>query len=410
LIVAAKWWPLSARMGAALLRAGCRLNAHCPAGHPLRLLSGLERVSQYSGVRSLQSLSLAIELAAPDFIVPCDDGVVAQLHAIHRAEPAMRDVIERSIGDPDGFATVGSRFKLLSAARHLGIPIPETRQVLAKEDLVSWYNGVAPAGVLKVDGESGGNGVWMCGSFEESLAAWHEAKTPQSIATAWKRLAIDADPLALWTRKGLGREVSIQRVIHGRPANSMMVCRGGKVLSQVSVVVLASEGPTGASTIVQRLRDGRMECAAVQLAARLGLTGFYGLDFMIETETGTPYLIEMNPRCTQLGHIEFSDQSSLAATFSANVRGETRPAARRPVASDTIALYPQALEALGDGSRYGKSSYLDVPWDDPQLAEEIKLGPWPQRRLRARLYHSLKPAVRPACVEYEAFGSNVAAG
>ncbi len=410
LIVAAKWWPLSARLASALVRHGCRVTALCPAGHPLTHLSTLDGIRRYGGIRSLSSLSRAIKATQPHIVVPCDDGVVAQLHALHRREPALREVIQRSLGSPQSFPVVSSRYRLLTTALGLGIAVPETRQAESTEDLVHWHQNMAQAGILKLDGESGGNGVRICGSLRESLAAWQDARRPLGFATAWKRLAVDGDPLALWTPEGRVREITIQRIIHGRPANSMLACRNGRVLSQISVVVLASDGPTGASTIVQRIRDDRMERAANLLAARLQLTGFYGLDFMIEASTGTPYLIEMNPRCTQLGHLEFADQGSLAGAFSADLRGEPPSPAQRPIPAGPIALYPQSLHALSNGSRFRNNSYLDVPWEEPGIADEFKLGPLPHRRWPARLYHSVKPLRRQAGMEYEDFAVTFDAG
>jgi hypothetical protein len=341
-----------------------------------------------------------INAERPDIIVPCDDGVVAQLHALHATEPAAREVIERSLGAPRSFSVVASRYRLLDTACKLGIAVPETRRIHGPEDLAAWHKSVAP-GVLKIDGKSAGNGVRMCFSIDESLAAWREFIVPRGFATALKRLLIDGDTVAMWARQGGLCEITMQRLIEGRPANAMLACRSGEVLSMVSVAVLAAESRTGASTIVQRIRDTRMEQAARLLAAHLQLTGFYGLDFMIETATGTPYLIEVNPRCTQLGHLEFADQGSLAAAFSAEMKGVPRPPPGRAVPGEIIAFYPQALETLRSGSGYDGLCYLDVPWDEPQLAAELKLRPTPQRRWLARMYHSIRPVKWPASVEYE---------
>jgi hypothetical protein len=401
LIAAARWWPLSARLASALMRHGCRVSALCPAGHPLLHISGLARIRRYSGWRSLACLRSAIEAERPDIIVPCDDGVIAQLHALHAAEPAVREVIERSLGAPESFAVVASRYRLLYAARELGIAVPETRRILRPADLAAWHEHVAPAGVLKVDGKSGGNGVRMCFSIGESMAAWREFIAPRRFATALKRLLIDGETVAMWARRGDSCEITMQRLVDGRPANAMLACRGGEVLSMVSVAVLHAESRTGASTIVQRIRDARMERAAKLLAAHLRLTGFYGLDFMIETGSGTPYLIELNPRCTQLGHLEFADQGSLAAAFSAATGGPSRAPPVRAIPGETVAFYPQALQTLNGGSRYAGRCYLDMPRDEPQLAAELKLKPPPQRRVLARIYHSMRRVNPPAGVEYE---------
>jgi hypothetical protein len=404
LIVAAKWWHLSARLAAALRSQGCSVSALCPHGHPLAHVRGLEAVYRYSGIKSLASLSRAIEASQPDILVPCDDGVVAQLHALHQGSAPLRDLIERSLGHPDSFSVVSSRYRLLATAAELGIAVAETRRLPAPADLAPWREAIGPSGVIKADGESGGNGVRMCSSPDESRTAWKELRAPISFAATLKRLAIDCDPLAFWRRENLIKpEITGQRIIRGRPANCMAACLNGRVLSVMSVAVLVTDGPTGASMIVRRVREERMELAARRLAERLGMSGFFGLDFIVEDGTDTPILIEMNPRATQLGHLEFADQPSLAAAFSAAWRGETPRTAQKPVPSDTIGLFPQARRAVT--SRHHDSSYLDVPSDEPALEAELERDPWPQRRWMARAYHALRPIQQSSLVEYEALAT-----
>jgi hypothetical protein len=229
-----------------------------------------------------------------------------------------------------------------------------------------------------------------------------ELTAQPGLAAACKRLLVNRDPLALW--KHYNREtpqVTIQRIIRGCPANSMLACRNGELLSVVSVAVLAADGPTGAATVIKRIDNAAMERAAKLLASRLRLTGFYGLDFMIDSESAAPYLIEMNPRCTQLGHLRFGAAPSVVDAFTAELRGERPSAAGDPLPLDTVAFFPQALNALNEDSRAACGSYLDVPWDEPQLIAELKKkDAWPERRWAARLYHALKPVEPTRCVEY----------
>jgi len=402
LIVAAKWWALSARMAAALHRHGCRVSAICPAGHPLTLVSGMRRIYHYGGVFSLTSLRRAIEDCRPDVIIPCDDGVVAQLHALHELDSSLRPLIEHSLGSPDSFGIVQNRFRFLDMARELGIRVPKTRRIEGGEDLAAWHAEVSSTAVLKVDGESGGNGVRIVHSLDESRAATEELRRPCGPATAWKRLAIDGDPLALWLRHWhRRREVTAQEFIVGRPANSMLACWRGELLSLVSVLVVAAEGPTGAATIVRVIHDESMAKAAQRVSNRLQLTGFYGLDFIMESASGLPYLIEMNPRCTQLGHQEFAGVGSLAGAFSAVLRGEPRPPPRYPIGSDLIALFPQALAAGEACRRYIEASYHDVPSDEPALAAELLKKVRPHRQWTARLYHAVNPRNRAQPAVFE---------
>jgi ATP-grasp domain len=403
LLVAAKWWPLSARLALALIRHGCKVQAVCPAGHPLTHVSGIRRIYRLGGLSSLSALRRALLECRPDLVIPCDDGVVSQLHEIHEVEPSLRSLIEYSLGPRESYPVVESRYRFLSMALELGLRIPRMRAVSKADDLAAWHADIASTAVVKIDGESGGNGVRISHSLDESLAAWRKLSAPRRLATAWKRLAIDRDPLAFWLRRRYRvPEVSVQEFIPGRPANSMVVCWRGELLSIVSVVVVAAEGPTGAATIVRVIQDERMTNAARLVVSRLMLSGFYGLDFIIESGTGVPFLIEMNARCTQLGHIEFAGQGCLAGALAAVLRGEPGPDVRSPVLNDTIALFPQALAAGEPCRPYLEASFHDVPSEEPGLVDELMLKSWPQRRWAARIYHAFKPLQRAEAVLFEA--------
>jgi hypothetical protein len=389
-------------MAAALLKHGCRVSVLCPARHPLTYVAGIERFYRYGRAFSLSQLRKALLDLQPNVVVPCDDGVVAQLHALHREQPSLRPLIERSLGSPQGFSLLDSRFSLIEAAFESGIRVPKTVTIEKENDLVKWHAAGRTRTVLKVDGECGGNGVRITRSLAESKEAREQFRTSRSASIAFKRAMIDLDPIAVWQhgrRKQLG--ITAQEFIEGRPANSMLVCWRGELLAMISVIVVSAEGATGAATIVRRVRNDEMRMAAKLLALRFGLTGFYGLDFMIESATGRPYLIEMNPRCTQLGHIEFADQGSLAGIYAAALRGEQRPVARNPVSQETIALFPQALGAGEACAPYIRASYHDVPLEEPQLRHELMLGAWPFRRLMGRLYQALRPMRRAEPMIFE---------
>jgi carbamoylphosphate synthase large subunit len=390
LVIAAKWWPLSARLSMALKRHGCDVAVLCPDGHPLNTVSGIAQRYRYRGMSSLASLRHAIAAATPDMLVPCDDGVVAQLHALHDLEPSMRPLIERSLGPPASYPVVRSRTRLLSLAKSLGVKVPRTEQAASAEELGDQCRQFSFKVVVKVDGESGGNGVRMCTSIDDATDAWRAMSRPLKVTTAWKRLIIDRDPLTLWQQRQKRKpEVSIQEFIRGRPANCMMVCRRGHVLSVVAVMVVVAEGSVGASTVVRIVQNPQMTRAAELLAAHLQLSGFFGLDFMID-EAGEAHLIEMNPRCTQLGHFELPDRGSLAGVFSADLRGEALRV-DRPIQSSVIALFPQALAGGPACSPYIAQSYHDVPTEESALVDELSLPSWPQRQWTSKLYHRFFP-------------------
>jgi hypothetical protein len=135
----------------------------------------------------------------------------------------------------------------------------------------------------------------------------------------------------------------------------------------------------------------------------LKLTGFCGLDFMVEAGTGAFHLIEMNPRCTQLGHLAAGREHDLAGVLFAKLAGRCRPPAAAPIRNKVIAFFPQA-DAWTPRSPFLHSGHHDVPWQQPDLMREISREPWPDRQWRARLYHWVNPSPYVPAMEFEATG------
>jgi hypothetical protein len=392
LIGATTWWQLSARMAMALLRQGCRVVAVCPPGHPLRFVSGIDDVYLYGSIDSIGSLKTAILQSKPDIIVPCDDGVVWQLHALHANSPELREMIEDSLGPAEMYETISSRGDLLNTAAALGIRIPLTTELRSKDDVSKW---TLPSGVLKLDGSWGGTGVEIADSPSAIAEAYEKLSRPKGAGFSWKRFLVNRDPLALWSWRNAGKpRITIQQFIPGRPANAMFACWKGEVIALVAVEVLNSQGATGSATVVQIIQHKEIMEAACKLAKRLSLNGFHGLDFILEKDTNDAYLIELNPRCTQLGHLRLAVQGDLAGAFTCRFREEEPSSPQDPIKGDKIAFFPQAF-LLNPKNPYLASGHHDVPWEEPALLRELLQGPWPDRQWPARVYHFFRPPKRP---------------
>ena len=81
---------------------------------------------------------------------------------------------------------------------------------------------------------------------------------------------------------------------------------------------------------------------------------------------GNAYLIEINPRSTQVGHLALGPGKNIPASLYAAVSGEMVEESSAVTEKDTIALFPQ--EWLRDpSSTFLQSAYHDVPWDKPDL-------------------------------------------
>ena len=392
LLMASNWWPLSARLAIALRRHGCSVAALCPPGHPLRYVTNLSEIFPYRRVGSLASLLSAIRRSEPDAVVPCDDRCVAQLYELHRLQPNLRELIERSLGRASGFTVAASRGQLLELAGSLGIRVPQTLAIASAQHAAECFAGFAPAAALKVDGTYGGEGVRIVHSPGEAATAYARLSGgPCSrLGTVLKRMVVNREPLALWSWSQQARPaMTLQRFVPGTPANIMAACWEGRILAEVSVTAVSCQGATGAANVVRVIQHPQMSRAATLLAARLGLSGFFGLDFMLERATGTAWLIELNPRCTQLGHLPLTSRGDLAGAWVDALTGHRTGTATPFPGAQTIAFFPQA-QRWGATNEFLRSVHHDVPWEEKRLLEELLLEPWPERQWSSRLYHRFR--------------------
>jgi hypothetical protein len=380
------------RLAVALVKAGIAVSAVCPIPrHPLLKVRGVRQTLPYSGLRPLDSLSSAIEAIKPEIVIPCDDRGVGHLHELHsRARgrgAAGHDtaaLIERSLGPPESYPVVSGRFDILRLARQHGLPVPEMSLVRTAEDLDRWHAGHKFPWVLKADGTSGGRGVWIVHSVGEAERSLVKMTQRIGAAQAVKRLVVNRD--SFWLRPWWNcskPSVIVQSYVRGRPANCAFFCRRGRVLAGLGVEVVSTRGPTGPATIVRLVNSETMTRCADRIASALGLTGFYGLDFVIDEDTGEPCLIEMNPRSTPLCHMQLGGKRDLIGALSAQLSdrppGETEPV----ITGDMIAYFPQAWQ---DRSEFLGSSFHDVPWEEPDLIREL-LQPWPDRTFLVRAFN-----------------------
>jgi predicted ATP-grasp superfamily ATP-dependent carboligase len=333
--------------------------------------------------------------------VPCDDGVVWQLHELHDIHNELRPLIEHSLGAREAYPNIRSRGQFLKIAADIGIRVPRTRTVAAEEELNDW-DLEAPA-VLKLDGTWGGEGVKIVQSRSAAMEAFRSMSRPMSAETALKRRLVNCDPIALWTwqRREIPR-VTIQEFIPGRPANAMFACWKGEVLGIVSVEAISTQGATGAATVVRIVQNAEIERAARLLAGEFRLSGFHGLDFILDQQSGAAYLIELNPRSTQLGHLQVNSQIDLAGAISRKLWNDREPKPAElecPVRGDTLAFFPQAFN-WNPKSPYLRCGYHDVPWEEPALVRELLRKSWPERQWLNRLYHFFRPPKREGEVKF----------
>jgi hypothetical protein len=380
LLVATTNWVPTARLAVALAGAGFRVEALCPAQHPVGETQAASRRHNYQGLTPLRSLVRAIVVAKPDLVVPGDDLAARHLHELYfRRESYSRDagkigaLIERSLGSAKSFAIAQSRAAFMDIAREEGIRVPTTGVVEVAADIRTCLEKVGLPAVLKADGTSGGEGVRTARTAEEAQRAFRKLHAPPLVARAIKRALIDRDTTLL-SRSLLRRHplISVQSFVAGHEATSTIVCWKGSVLASLHFEVLRKCNAAGHATVVRLIENAEMSSAVEKVVRRMGLSGVCGFDFMLEGGTGHAYLIEMNPRATQVGHITLGAGHDLPGALYSAVSGHPSRVAPAVTESDTIALFPHEW-ARDPQSEFLRTGYHDVPWDTPKLVHTCVL-------------------------------------
>ena len=381
LIAATERWYPTARLGMALADAGCNVEAVCPAGHPLEKTSSVRQAHSYHGLTPLMSFVHAIQATKPELIVPADDLATRHLHQLH--DRARRDqnggmnlceLIERSLGAPESFPVVFSRSGFMVLAREEGLRVPQTEVINDNVDLKNWIARVGLPTVLKANGTSGGDGVRVVRTLEEAERAFRKLQAPPLLARAFKRAFVNRDQTLVWPSLLRRRSiVNAQEFVAGHEATSAIACWNGTVLASLHFEVVKKVDSAGHATVLRTIENAEMSAAAEKVARRLKLSGFHGLDFMLAANTGDAYLIEINPRTTQVGHLTLGPGRDLPAALYAALTGESIQHAPKVTESDTIALFPQEWRR-DPASTYLRSGYHDIPWQEPELVRDCIHG------------------------------------
>jgi acetyl/propionyl-CoA carboxylase alpha subunit len=280
-----------------------------------------------------------------------------------RSTAWVRELIERSLGAPESFPVVCARTAFAELAQDLGIRVPHTEIIANHSDLERWVARMGLPTVLKANGTSGGYGVRIVQTMDEAERAFRKLQAPPSLRQAF----LSRDRTLIWPC--LKREqpvMNAQRFVVGREVTSTIACWKGTVIGALHFEVVNKLYSTGPASVLRLIENPEMLTAAERVVCQLKLSGIHGFDFILEAQTGNLFLIEINARATQVGHLALGPGRDLPAALCAAVSGVAVQAAPRVTENDTIALFPQ--EWMRDpGSKFLQSSYHDVPWTEPGL-------------------------------------------
>jgi carbamoylphosphate synthase large subunit len=362
----------------AFAKLGCNVDAICTDPHPLRITNVVRHTFTYQALSPLDSLLRAIDSSHPDLIVPGDDLTNKNLQDLYYSQQKTNgeagsricELIERSIGSPESFPIVIARASFMELARQEGIRVPKTAVLADARDLEAWASLMGFPMVLKADGSSSGEGVRIAYTLTEAKRALRALQAPPQLIRVAKRVLIDRD--GTWIRPALERRHSVvnaQEFVTGRDATSLVACWKGEVLAALHFEVINKQYERGPSSVLRLIENEEIADVTKKAARRLNISGLHGFDFLLEKATEKPYLIEMNPRPTQVGHLALGPGRDLIAALNAAVSGKPIPKTRQVTDNPTIALFPQEW-SRDPQSAFLNSAYHDIPWEEPDLIRD----------------------------------------
>lgn len=365
MVVVVEKWELSARMCAELRRTGFTVAALCPAFHMMRRAKTADETFAFSRLMPHLTLTRAITRWQPAFLICVDDVAVRIVQGLHdrlarsplKMAKLLVALIRRSLGDCRWYGLT-DKSAIMSIAPALGIRCPPSVEIA---DRAAFSRELAAANfpvVLKLDRTTGGAGVRIARTREEAWTAYLELD-----AMRWKVLVVDRLRSASSRRRDskLAPRVMIQQYLEGRPASRAVLCWQGAVLGGLSVEAAEVSREAGPATVVRMIDHPEMEAAARRLSGRLGLSGFCGYDFVIDS-SGRAFLLELNPRITPTCHLNW--RVDLIGLLFSQLTGRPGRSRQAYDVDENIALFPHEW-LRNPASPHLASRSHDVPWHEP---------------------------------------------
>jgi ATP-grasp domain len=393
-------WFSSARLPRYLSGAGFRLIAICTQASPLRQVRHFEHRAVIAPEELRSTLEEVTRRFQPELIVSADEGAIYAVHALRRqyAEaPATMSaqlgrLLRRSLGDPARQDWLLSKQHINEIADGLGIAVPRQRVVTLPWEADAFAREVGYPIVLKKENTHGGMGVLLCRDAAETVTNVFRLRAGGYHQRGIARYGVGAvahlPPVRSLLATRRGRALIAQEYVQGSPAFRTFVAHEGRMLAGFCAIAeRVDPAPFGSSTVVRFVENPDMARAAAALAQAVGLTGFAGVDFILEARTGRAVLLELNARVTPTTHLGSLLGTDLCATLLAELTGDgaiaSAPPAKLGPAPQKAALFPSEL-MRDAASEYLHSAYHDIPEDEPELIAAWRARlPQTARRLRS---------------------------
>ncbi len=136
-------------------------------------------------------------------------------------------------------------------------------------------------------------------------------------------------------------------------------------LSVVAGVVSQTVDETGPASVVTLAHHPGVVDATARLIEAMGVSGFVSFDFIADDD-GRAWLLECNPRPTQIVHLGPLVGVDPARALAAALRQVPTSGCETPATELPVAFFPQEWRRDPRSANLLRL-YHDVPWDDPKL-------------------------------------------
>jgi len=314
----------------------------------------------------VHAFAAMVRATVPQLVLPCDDTAFRLLQMLvlsppQGLQPALQlelaSLIRKSLGDPGHYRASIDKTLLPHAAEVLGVSVPAYAVVSNLAEAEAFAVDCGYPMVLKRRYGFAGQGVAICAD-------------PSELGRAFAEFArADALDLERFTDTRLLAQVYVAGPVVSR---SSVAWEGQELAGTTREKLTQNPAQTGPATVVRYFHQPEVARFSAALARGFGMTGFVGIEYIVDLRDGRARLLEVNRRITPGASTGELVGVDLCVALHAKMIGapSTVPADVPSGFERIVARFPQ--EWLRDPqSRYLREYPVDAPWDDPELLEAM---------------------------------------
>ena len=372
-------WTGISRLPSGLSRAGFKVFALCPKKSLIAKTKYLANTILYPTFTYSRSklvfiwMIFAMLKFRPDVVLPGDEDAILAMQELARLTKKIpflsfiSKVFRESLGPEEFDSLVLSKSDFQAKCKEWGVRTPQNIIVNNLDEAIKASGQMTFPLVIKHDSGYGGSGVHICENSDELKKHFQQIGMP-SLMTKVKN---QIKKLFFVTVLSSKQSISLQQYIDGVVGLAPFCAQDGEVFAINQMMKIRTfPGKTGPTAVAEGIDNEELKIFVKTVAKKLSLNGFNSLDFIIDSKNGTLFIIELNPRPTPSCHIGEGHIVNDLCEFYFNGLNN-KPLMKKSFHPYVIAMYP-GEKRRDPQSEYIKSSFHDVPTDDPELYQAIE--------------------------------------